>query len=69
MFSKRIKNLKAYKTETSPAKIKLSSNELPYDLPQGLKKRIQEEIAKIPFNRYPDPYANELRQISPSFGE
>jgi histidinol-phosphate aminotransferase len=63
MFSKKIKNLKAYKTETSPAKIKLSSNELPYDLPEGLKKRIQEEIAKIPFNRYPDPYANELRQI------
>ncbi len=63
MLSKRIRNLKAYKTETSKAKVKLSSNELPYDLPDWLKKRIQEELAKIPFNRYPDPYAAELREV------
>jgi histidinol-phosphate aminotransferase len=63
MFSKRVRKLKAYRTETSPAKVKLSSNELPYDLPEWLKKRISEEIAKIPFNRYPDPYATELREI------
>jgi len=63
VFSKRIRHLKAYKTETSKAKIKLSSNELPYDLPEELKAKIQEEIKKIPFNRYPDPYATELRDI------
>jgi len=63
MFSKRIKRLRAYKTETTPARIKLSSNELPYDLPDWLKKRIQEELAKIPFNRYPDPYATKLREV------
>jgi histidinol-phosphate aminotransferase len=63
MFSKRIRNLKAYKTETSKAKIKLSSNELPYDLPEWLKKKIREAVSDIPFNRYPDPYAIELREI------
>ncbi len=63
VFAKRIDHLKAYKTETSPAKVKLSSNELPYDLPEELKAKIKEEIAKIPFNRYPDPYATELREI------
>ena len=63
VFAKRINHLKAYKTETSPAKVKLSSNELPYDLPEELKAKIQEELKKIPFNRYPDPYATELREI------
>jgi histidinol-phosphate aminotransferase len=63
MFAKRIRYLKAYKTETSKAKVKLSSNELPYDLPEWLKKRIREAVSDIPFNRYPDPYATELREI------
>jgi len=63
VFAKRINHLKAYKTETSPAKVKLSSNELPYDLPEELKAKIQEELKKIPFNRYPDSYATELREI------
>jgi len=63
MFSKRITHLKAYKTETSPAKVKLSSNELPYDLPDWLKERVKRAVAEIPFNRYPDPYATRLREI------
>ncbi len=63
MFAKRINRLKAYKTETSKAEVKLSSNELPYDLPDWLKEKINEELKKIPFNRYPDPYATELREI------
>jgi len=63
MFSKRIRKLKAYKTETSKARVKLSSNELPYDLPQWLKEKIRKAVSEIPFNRYPDPYATELREI------
>ena len=63
MLSKRIRNLKAYKTETSKAKVKLSSNELPYDLPDWLKDKVKKAIADIPFNRYPDPFATELREI------
>jgi len=63
MLSKNLRNLKPYKTETSPAQIKLSSNELPYDIPYELKEKIKKELEKIPFNRYPDPYAEELREI------
>jgi len=63
MFAKRVQNLSAYKTETSQAKVKLSSNELPYDLPPWLKEKIKKAVAEIPFNRYPDPYATELREI------
>ncbi|NPB05045.1 MAG: histidinol-phosphate transaminase [Aquificae bacterium] len=63
MFARRIEKLKAYRTETTPARIRLSSNELPYDLPRWLKERIKKELAQIPFNRYPDPYATELREV------
>ncbi len=69
MFAKRIRHLKAYKTETSPARVKLSSNELPYDLPPWLKERIKKAVADIPFNRYPDPYATRLREILASLWE
>jgi len=36
---------------------------LPFDLPEGLKEKIAEEIKKIPFQRYPDPHAEELKEI------
>ncbi len=67
MFPERIKKLKAYKTETTPARIKLSSNEFPYDLPEGLKRKISEEIRKASFNRYPDPESKELKEVISDF--
>lgn len=63
MISRRITELAPYKTETTVAKIKLSSNELSLELPEEVKKRIGEEVSRIPFNRYPDPEARELREI------
>ncbi|GAB6078145.1 histidinol-phosphate transaminase [Hydrogenobaculum acidophilum] len=62
MFSERIKLLKAYKTETTPCTIKLSSNENPFDLEESIKLELLEVIKKIEFNRYPDPHATKLRQ-------
>ncbi|MDP1808936.1 MAG: histidinol-phosphate transaminase [Actinomycetota bacterium] len=41
--------------------IDLSANENPYDLPADLKARITSAALEIPFNRYPDPLALELR--------
>ncbi|WP_448584651.1 histidinol-phosphate transaminase [Thermocrinis sp.] len=63
MISKRIRELSAYKTETTPCKVKLSSNELPIRFPEEVKKRIKEVVSSIPFNRYPDPQATELKEI------
>ncbi len=62
MFSRRIKLLKAYKTETTPCTIKLSSNENPFDLEESIKLELLEVLKKIEFNRYPDPHATKLRQ-------
>jgi histidinol-phosphate aminotransferase len=67
MYLDKLKNLKAYKTETTPCKVKLSSNESPFDLSDKLKKRIQEEIVKINFQRYPDPHAKELKEALSNF--
>ena len=63
MFLNKLKKLKSYKTETTPCKVKLSSNENPFDLPKDLKEKIAEEIKKIPFQRYPDPNVSEIREI------
>lgn len=69
MISKRVLSLAPYKTETTPARIKLSSNELSIEFPEEVKRRISEEVSKIPFNRYPDPSANLLKEaIAQRFG-
>ena len=69
MISQRVRGLKAYKTETTPAKVKLSSNELNVDFPDYVKERIKEEVSKIPINRYPDPKAEKLKEaIAYRFG-
>ncbi|SNZ03303.1 histidinol-phosphate aminotransferase [Persephonella hydrogeniphila] len=67
MFLDRLKNFKSYKTETTPCRVKLSSNENPYELPEWLKERISEEVKKIPFNRYPDPTSKELKEVIADF--
>ncbi|GBC89202.1 Histidinol-phosphate aminotransferase 2 [bacterium HR13] len=69
MISSRIKNLSPYKTETTQAKVRLSSNELPLRLPEEVKQKIAQEVAKIPINKYPDPEAEELKDVlSEHFG-
>ena len=67
MFSERLKRLRAYKTETTPARVKLSSNELPYDLPDSLKNLIAKDLSKAELNRYPDPSSGELREALGKF--
>ena len=66
-LSKRLRSLKAYKTETTEARVRLSSNELPYDLPEGIKERVAEELKKISLNRYPDPNSTELKDVISEF--
>ncbi len=63
MYLDRFKNFKSYKTETTPCKIKLSSNENPFELPDWLKEEIGKEVKKIPFQRYPDPTSQELKEV------
>ncbi len=39
---------------------KLNQNESPFDLPSDLKSEILEELAEVPFNRYPDEQPTAL---------
>lgn len=41
--------------------IKLDRNENPYDLPDNIRQEIIESLARLSFNRYPSPDADELR--------
>jgi len=63
LISERIKGLSSYKTETTRAEIRLSSNEFPYDFPEDIKGKVLEELRKISLNKYPDPEAKELKAI------
>ena len=67
MFLDRFKSFKAYKTETTPCRIKLSSNESPYEFSQELKEKIAKEVSKIPLNRYPDPTYSQLKEVLAKF--
>ncbi len=67
MISNRIKALKAYKTEVTPASVRLSSNEFPYDFPEEIKAKVVEAVKKIPLNKYPDPESRELKEVLSDF--
>ncbi len=62
MLHARIRGLSAYRTETTPCKVKLSSNELPIKFPEEVKRKIGEVVSSLPLNRYPDPQAEELKE-------
>jgi len=60
---KRLSSLKPYQTETSPCKIKLSSNENPFELPASLKEKILSNLDGVAFGRYPDPTSTRLKKL------
>ncbi len=67
MFSRRLGGLKAYKTERTDAPVRLSSNELPYEVPDGIKRRACEDLYRFSISRYPDPQAEELKSVLAEF--
>jgi len=61
LVKEKIKNLKPYQIPDISCPIKLDAMENPYDLPDEIKELLKEKIGG--FNRYPDPQANDLREI------
>ena len=53
-----VRALSAYTLRHYQPRIKLNQNESPYDVPAELKRRLQEELAERPWNRYP-PFVAE----------
>ena len=52
-----------YDPKYLPARACLSANENPCDVETEVRNEIKREINKVAFNRYPDPLANELRDM------
>ncbi len=56
-----LRELHAYTLEQSACRFKLDQNEVPWDLPQRLKRLALDRLAGSDWARYPDFHADELR--------
>lgn len=52
-----------YDPKYLPADTLLSANENPTDVEEELRREIMREVRRVPLNRYPDPLANDLRDM------
>ena len=59
----QLQGLVPYDPKYLPAEAFLSANENPRDVDEDVRKAILREVKKTAFNRYPDPLANELRDM------
>lgn len=59
----QLQGLVPYDPKYLPADALLSANENPRDVDAALKREIMAELETLPFNRYPDPLANDLRDM------
>lgn len=61
-LNEKVKNLKPYEPISGNYPIRLDANESFITLSREMKTELAEEIQNTHFNRYPDPYATEVRQ-------
>ncbi len=59
-LTKKLSKIDTYIPPETSCRIKLDSNELPFDLSKEFPDEIQAAVANTAFNRYPDPYAEKL---------
>lgn len=59
----QLADLVPYDPKYIPAEAMMSANENPRDVADDIRKEIERAIRKVPLNRYPDPLANELREM------
>lgn len=61
-LNEKIRRLKPYDPVTGQYQIRLDANESFVTPPQALRDQMDEALCHLHYNRYPDPYAVELRQ-------
>lgn len=59
----QLQALTPYDPKYLPADAFLSANENPRDVDEELRRQIMRVLRDVPLNRYPDPLANELRDL------
>ena len=63
LIKSEIRELYPYKVDDTCCAIKLDANENPYSLPDELKDKVSKSLSEVSLNRYPDPYAGELKGL------
>ena len=56
-------SIEPYDPKYIPADVMISANENPHDVPDDLRRKIESAVRAVRFNRYPDPLANDLRDM------
>ncbi len=59
----QLADIQPYDPKYIPAEVMISANENTSDVSFELRREIERAIRKVPFNRYPDPLANDLRNM------
>ena len=59
----QLASIEPYDPKYIPADVMISANENPLDVPFEVRREVERAVRKVPFNRYPDPLANELRDM------
>ncbi len=62
-----VRSIAAYTLAARQAPVKINQNENPYDLPEGLKRRVLEQALVRPWSRYPDFDPKELLEKLAAF--
>jgi histidinol-phosphate aminotransferase len=57
-----LRGVDAYRSPSPAVPVRLNTNECPYPLPDGFVEDLAERLGSIPFHRYPDNQARELRE-------
>lgn len=59
----QLERLEPYDPKYIPAKVMLSANENTADVPSEIRRQVESAIRAVRLNRYPDPLANDLRDM------
>ena len=59
----QLAEVQPYDPKYIPADVMISANENPCDVPFEIRREIERAVRKVAFNRYPDPLANDLRDL------
>lgn len=59
----QLAGISPYDPKYLPAEAVLSANENPHDLEEEIRREAMRALRRVPLNRYPDPLANDLRDM------
>ncbi len=67
MINNRLDGLSPYKTETTRCRVRLSSNELPFEFPADIVDEALRQVDEAKVRLYPDPEAKRLKEAIAEF--